>query len=366
MHVIELQVGVDLRSIGLSVIPPGAYLMDDINAVQIASFVLERKRGIARLWSFQQTRKIDHAQDYNGKKILVMRQGGFGDLLFATPAMREIKEKWPGCEIHVCCFARFSGALTNNPDVKTVEYPMTVQALAQYAAWVFLENTIEGDDRAKTVHAVDLTAEAFGITRLKSGEMIYHVTEMERAWADGSYPRGDRPRLGVQLRASAQTRDYPRYLLTHVVNQLEAKGWEIYIFGVPGDLRSPNRPNVRNLTLDNLTFTKAMAVLDTCDVVLGPDSALIHVAGALGKQAVALYGPFPSDLRTRYARTISPIFERKGCSKAPCFHHGGPKQPFPEGGPCIQAGHCTALAEIDPKTVIERIIYVYGRSQKAA
>lgn len=366
MHVIELQVGMDLRKAGLPLIPRGAYLMDDINAFNVGSFALEQKRGVARCWHFKQERKIDHAQDYNGKKILVVRQGGFGDLLFATPAIRQLKEEWPLCEIHVCCFDKFGGALANNPDVKLVDYPLPVQALEQYAAWVFLENTIEAGGRAHEIHAVDLTAEAFGIKRLNSGDMIYVVTDAEKAWADGAYPRGERPRLGVQLRASARTRDYPQYLLTQVINQLENKGWEIYIFGVPGDLRSPNKPNIRNLTIDGLTFTKAMAVLDTCDVVLGPDSALIHVAGALEKQAVALYGPFPADLRTRYARTVSTITQRSGCAKAPCFHHGGPKTPFPADGPCIQAGHCTALAEIDPQTVIDRILYVHGRAKKAA
>lgn len=366
MHVIELQAGIDLRPAGFPRIPGGAYLMDDVNAFEIATFATREKRGMARCWHLRTERIIDASKDYSGKKILVVRAGGFGDILFATPSIREFKEKWPTCEIHFCCFDKFAGAIANNPDVKVVDYPLPIKALDQYAAWIFLEHTIEAGGRAHEIHAVDLTAESFGISRLNSGEMIYHVTDAEKAWADGAYPRGERPRLGVQLRASAKTRDYPQYLLTQVINQLENRGWEIYIFGVPGDLRSPNKPNIRNLTIDGLTFQKSMAVLDTCDVVLGPDSALIHVAGALEKQAVALYGPFPSDLRTRYARTISAITERSGCGKAPCFHHGGPKSPFPSDGPCIQAGHCTALSAISPDTVIERITYVYGRAKKAA
>lgn len=366
MHILELSVGVDLRSMGFSIIPAGAYLFDDIAAFQIGAFLLEQNRGIAKAWSFTQTRPIDRSKDYSGKKILVVRQGGFGDLLFLTPAIRETKEKWPQCQIHVACFDRFAGAFANNEDVTVVDYPVSAHKLSDYDAWVFLENTIEAGGRAETVHAVDLSAEAFGISSLSSGEMIYSVSEREVAWADGAYPRSSSPRLGVQISASAKTRDYPFLQLIQVVRQMEQKGWEIYLFGSPGQLRERSTKSVRNLTLDGLSFQQAMAVLNTCDVVLGPDSALIHVAGALGRQAVALYGPFPSDLRTRYARTVSPITERSGCPKAPCFFHGGPGTPFPKDGPCQKSGRCDALAAIEPKTIVERILYVYSRKRKAA
>ena len=33
--------------------------------------------------------------DWNGKRLLIHRFGGAGDLLFITPLLREIKERWP-------------------------------------------------------------------------------------------------------------------------------------------------------------------------------------------------------------------------------------------------------------------------------
>ena len=39
--------------------------------------------------------------DYNGKTICLLRGGGFGDLLMLTPLIRELKNRWSTCEIHV-------------------------------------------------------------------------------------------------------------------------------------------------------------------------------------------------------------------------------------------------------------------------
>ena len=93
-------------------------------------------------------------------------------------------------------------------------------------------------------------------------------------------------------------------------------------------------------------------MLADCDAVIAPDSALCHVAGALGLPTVALYGPFPSALRTDNAPSISAIDGKAPC--APCFWHDR-ESVWPQDKLCARTGRCEALAGIAPRQIMKRL-----------
>jgi ADP-heptose:LPS heptosyltransferase len=291
--------------------------------------------------------------DYDGKKILFERPGGFGDLLFLTPTIHAIKEKWPTCEISVACFDRFKSILFENPDVDGfVQYPISVENWLGFDAHCWLENSIEENPRAREIHAVDLIAERANV-ELKDKRMRYFVTEVERIEAEKEFPRKDGlHRVGVQVSASGSCRTPPR--IGEVSNQLYNKGYEVFLLGRPGDFDSNEPERVINLMKKNKTFRQSCAVLQTCDVVVAPDSALVHVAGALDIPCIGLYGPFPWQLRTAYAKNT---FALQGhCVVSPCFHHARPGTGmFPEHGPCYKTKKCEALETITVDRILREV-----------
>lgn len=300
-------------------------------------------------------KKFDPEQYWGGRNILFVRPGGFGDLLFLTPTFAELKRRWPECRIYVACFERYRPALENNPDVDGfVDYPVAMEEWEEFQAHVWLEKLIEGNAAAEKIHAVDLAAARCGIQfeTLEARGMRYFVTKEEAAIAQRDFPRGEQARIGIQVSASGRCRIYPHIL--EVAKLLWREGHEVFLFGAPGEVKTDSPEGLVNLMALNKTFRESCAILATCDVLVGPDSALVHVAGALGVACVALYGPFPWRLRTAYAPETFALQGSGPCS--PCFHHARPGQhQFPTWGPCNKTGRCEVLAAITPERVVREV-----------
>ena len=339
---------------------PGDYVSEDINAAEM----------LGRGWASEinrkdapQPRKFDPELNWDGRSILFVRPGGFGDLLFLTPTMREIKRRWTTAEICVACFDRFEPVLENNPDVaELIRYPIalnpsncagSIASWGDFDAHIWLENIIEKNPDALNTHAVDLIADRCGI-KLADKQMRYYVTTDEFQEAREEFPGEPirSRRIGIQMSASGSCRMYPH--MQEVSIQLWREGCEIFLFGAAGEIKSNEPDGLVNLMQRGKSFRESCAILATCDCLVAPDSALTHVAGALGVPCVALYGPFPWTLRTAYAPKTFAIQGVGACS--PCFWHGRHGDPFPEHGPCFRTGRCEVLASIPVDRVVREVM----------
>lgn len=361
MHVLTVT---EPLSRGAYQLPVGSYLADNINAGEL----LARYPSTITANQAPNPAPLAARSTVTGLRLLVIRAGGFGDLLFLTPVFRALKERDPSVHIAVACFSDYAPTLANNPDVaEIVAYPVPLASVEQYDAVVMLENTVE-DERNE--HATDRYFREFGIDPQdvpdEAKRCSYHLTEKERAGALSMFPTklDDKgravPRLGVQAVASSMCRTYPHDQLAEVCQMLHLKGWEIFFFGEPRTLQIQERERITNLSLRALDFRQSAAVLSTCDVVLAPDSSLAHLAGALDLPCIALYGPFPWKLRTAYHPKTIAIQGTGPC--APCFHHVRGRQHWPEGGPCVKSGRCDVLASIAPGRVAMKISALYKAS----
>lgn len=350
MHLIEV---VGENPLGVM---PGSYLCQDVNAGEMLASgwctVTGHSSSALPAGTF---RGFSPKENYNGGKILFVRPGGFGDLLFLTPTFREIKRRWPRSVIEVACYDRYWPALKHNPDVDGfVPYPVSLANWGTFKAHVWLENIIEGNVEARELHAVDVIAKRVGL-EFEDKTMRYDITAEEAKGAEIEFPRMTeaRVRVGMQMTASGSCRNYP--FMTDLAHRLwRDRGHEVFLFGRPGEIETNEPAGIVNLTKKNKGFRESCAILATCDVVVAPDSALAHVAGALDIPCVALYGPFPWKLRTAYAPKT---FALQGtCPVSPCFHHPRPGAgKFPEIGPCNETGKCEALAALPVDRIIRAI-----------
>src|SRR5206468_2701848 len=127
-----------------------------------------------------------------------------------------------------------------------------------------------------------------------------------------------------------------------VIAEFLKEGWEVFLLGREGEFKTEPKPGLRCIT-DGWSFRHRAALIETCDCVLAPDSSLAHVAGALGVPCVALYGPFPWQLRTAYAPTTVALTRKEGYSCAPCHHHATPMKAFPDNCPTASKGFCGVM-----------------------
>lgn len=73
--------------------------------------------------------------------------------------------------------------------------------------------------------------------------------------------------------------------------------------------------NCINLT-SQLSVSEYVGMIAICTFGLSPDSALIHIAGAIGKQALGLFGAVDPELRIAHYDTVSALVGKASC--VPC------------------------------------------------
>ncbi len=356
MHILTLETRVDLGR-GVVLAPGAEYIVDNSIGAQIMGMF-----DVGKMSPLTETRPFNETQDWNGKRILFSRAGGFGDLVLMTPIFREVKRRWPSCTIGVATMSHYAVVLAKLDFVdEIVQFPVSKIEADKFDAWVLYENAIERNPRAKEIDMTSLFAEIIGLSSLKDSKPAYVPKVSELIWANEAYPRANgTPRVAIHISTSAACRTYPQKQLGQVVNLLIAKKFEVFLLGAPGEIQLDPKnapPMLRNTTQPGQTIRHDAAIINNSDCLLGSDSAHLHIAGALGVPAVGLYGPFPWQLRTIHCPTTFAIqgsFKNAAC---PCFHHANAQRRnhFPDNCPSRALGVCEVLASITPERVVEKI-----------
>ena len=134
--------------------------------------------------------------------------------------------------------------------------------------------------------------------------------------------------------ASASSRLWP---VEHVINTcrtLAREGIQVLIHAGPNDRIKANQiaasishPNVQSMgQMDDLPLGLSRGVLSMADVVVSTDSGVRHIAVALNRSVISLFGPTDSKLTTTYNRPewlIENSLSCRPCLKDTCLlkHH---------------------------------------------
>ena len=226
-----------------------------------------------------------------GERVLVVRNGGLGDVLLTLPALASAKEKL-GVLFDYATADYLVRLPQHNPDIENVfghhEYNGE-----DYAAVVDLMRTVEAAGDSPTAHRTDIFARYFGVPAA-SYKMTYNVIDSERDAIAGMVPD---EYTAVQAGGSTPRRVLPKPKTVELLHALVAAGRTPVVVDNIAD-GTFDVDGAVNLT-GKLSIPLMFAVLEKAECVVAGDSGVMHAAVALGTRTIGLFGAVKAELRVK-------------------------------------------------------------------
>ncbi len=258
----------------------------------------------------------------NPYKFAVRRRlGGIGDVVMTTVALRGLKEKFPKCHITYATSEYGYGhalfdVLQHNPYIDNLmSCGDFVENRFDYWADVTEIDIIVETSNPVPIERIDIYCSYLGVAPT-SKIPYYKVTEEEKTWAK-DYLKWTDKIVFLNPASNADRRNVPRDTLTNLVTLLVKDGYKV-IIAHHNDILPYEHPSVKRFI--NGEIRKATALMNEADVVVTHDTGTLHLAGAIKKPIVGLFGNIHPDARASYYEPKKIIWNQDSCEFSPCMY----------------------------------------------
>ena len=279
----------------------------------------------------------------NPSRILVADLAMIGDLVCAIPAIKAIAGKWPQAEISVLASQSSAQVVRYVPEITEVtpvdkkrlfKSPGALMKAARdlrnkkYDAVFLFHNSIGSAILARLAripcrvgYATEMRSNLLTIPVAPPAERLHLVEsrtnllrragipaknvapafmlERERVEEVGTrlLPELDENRKLVLIAVGSTwpTKIWPKQRIQALLNMLPVGSCSVALIGGPGEEESAEGLSSLAVPLINLTgkttLEELIHVIGRCDLLITPDNGPMHIAEALGKPVIALFGP---------------------------------------------------------------------------
>lgn len=300
------------------------------------------------------------------KKVLIIRLSSIGDIVLTTPVVRTLKLQIPEMEIHYVVKSPFAGIVQSNPyiskvfvldhslkelihDLKKENYDLIIDLHKNFRSYrirlALGKPTLSFDkinirkwfavrfkmNTLPPVHIVDRYLEStrsLNITNDGLG-LDYFIPEKDVVNLNTFPPEFRNGFVGIVVGAKHKTKQLPEEKLVMIIKKLN---FPVILLGGKEDYG--NAENIRNQcngavfnACGKLNLNQSASVVNQANVILTNDTGLMHIAAALKKPVVSVWGntipqfgmyPYlPENLKS-----ISRIMEVNGLPCRPCSKIG--------------------------------------------
>jgi len=268
-----------------------------------------------------------------GRPLLFSRHVGLGDIICTFPAALELKRRHPGLACIYSCHSDFA-CLPRLGGVTNIVAPFNARMLK--TCWAFLFTAVyQFDYGDKNGASSEIIIEAFGrqhdvkldgdhprlqidddvrarmqslLDRQSFGKGPVVVIHPGPSWPVREWPRDSWGALALEL----QRQEFHNIMQVGIGKHLDAGIAEPYCF-----------PGVVSM-VDKLTLEESIALISLCDLLVGIDSGLLHIAASLRRPAIGIFGPTTPSFRFSPKSSCSFVIsgvECQGCHhRLPCLH----------------------------------------------
>lgn len=331
------------------------------------------------------------------KKILVLGPSWVGDMVLAQSLFKTLKQENPNCQIDVAAPAWTLPLLARMPEVsKAIALPFKHGQLAfwervkfgrklrhhTYHQAIILTNSYKSailpffanipqrtsflgemryglinDIRKLDKKTLPRTVDRFVSLGLEVGSVLPKKISNPNLVADKKNATATLKKLSLNKTKNkilglcpgaeyGEAKRWPCEYYAEVANAALKNGWDVWLFGSDKDI--PVTEAINQLTQDQCIdlggktkLGEAIDLMSLCDTVVSNDSGLMHVAAALNKKLIAIYGS--SDPHHTPPMSGKSIVEHLGLGCSPCFKRECP------------LGHLDCLKKIDSARVSAQI-----------
>ncbi|EKE01983.1 MAG: hypothetical protein ACD_21C00011G0008 [uncultured bacterium] len=329
-------------------------------------------------------------------KILIIAPSWVGDLVMAQSLFKLLKKQDPNCSIDVFANKALHGVLEHMPEVdnyltspfehgelKLLERFKFAKKLRNnsYTHAYVLPNSLKsslipfwanilqrfgwlGECRFVLLNNIKtstekwpLMVERFVALGMKSGEPLPNPLPLPQLQVSKEQINAALDRLKINLPQKpilalcpgaeyGIAKRWPTAHFAKVAQIKKSEGWDVWIFGGPKDkiVAQEIQTQSNNICLDlagKTSLSDAIALLSLAKVVIANDTGLMHVAAALDRQLVAIYGSSSPEFTPPLTDKAKILSLNLPCS--PCFKRECPLK------------HMKCLNDLRPELVLQAI-----------
>jgi len=293
------------------------------------------------------------------KQIIVMADGGVGDIIWNLPFIYNLKKTNPTAVIGVITSVKHSSIFKNIDYVSFIASNniWNVQGMLNRADEIYdFGGVATVEKKYKDWDPVDAT---FDWTDTKppkdKTEMIPKLSltvdegKQTTAFLKSKGIDIDKQKLiSICTHSSTPNRDYPLEYIKAISMSLQKQGNSVLWLGTNKFHRDSEilkwckENNIINL-VDETSLREAFCMIALSDLFIGPNSGLMVAACSLGTPTIAIFGAFRAKHRCRYYKKFMALEGNRACS--PCSEH------WTE---CNQGYPAPCMKQILPKLVVEK------------
>jgi lipopolysaccharide heptosyltransferase I len=304
------------------------------------------------------------------QRILIIKPSAIGDIVHSLPVLNLIRRKWPAAQVSWLVSSACAGLLQGHPQIDDVivfdrrrfgkgwrklsaatglfgftralrhrqfDLAIDLQGLfrsgwlaaktraavrvgpaeAREMGWIFYTHRVRtGFPEGQAVDRYLAIAEALGLGR-SPVEFHFPTNEEDRKFVADLLPAGTRYAVFMPG-TNWETKRWPAESFAACVGPLRERfGLQSIVVGGLGDAPLAARiPAARDLT-GKTNLRQLVALLERADLVIANDTGPMHVAAALGRPLVSIYGPTSPARTGPYGRLGTVVQLDVACS--PCY-----------------------------------------------
>jgi len=289
----------------------------------------------------------------SNKKVLIIRNGGIGDILASLFGIVELKRQYQN--IHIGYLAEFKNLQFINGFPNVIDFPavnvIPYDKIKHFTHMVYLEDLVE---TRNDLNIQDLFAEQMNVKLYPATLNVLH-----KYFCPTKFERNG---IGIQYRSNAIIRNYNLNNIIELINKLNTlyPDKPIHLLGPPNDYLNVNYIQVNtsaNLHVNGCggketTIMDSFGLVQKLDMVICVDSSIAHIAGLTDTPLIGLFGPFHSSKRLSHYNNTIGINGKTECS--PCNRHD------PQSFCKFNNGEGLCLNSITPDLIIENVRKLIG------